>query len=508
MTQLLKLFLIFSIALPSAAFGMDLSNDPRFQKIAAANNHGEERDNSGESSLNTSIVVSPRHNDAENLYLANMVAQSIAATNATAANGGIQSAADRFTAHAERITPKAPRLNIKDRGVTKYLQADSNNAVEDNEWGDIDKFNTSFPISTETSSGLPTAQLANSPVGINAIGDPAIEDLAPEAPPFPDNIHIDINNPAQNDPVESPRPPAEPIAPELGHQIPEEYADAPAPAAPAKRPLPFAPITHPTNNSNNVKTVDEEPIIEEIAEPIDEPAEDQESIRAKLTPQQREETDFTTVKEQITGGVREEINRTLQENQRRHAQRNVRFAPQDRVKPFDPRNPAEQVNDKDSIIKPAKAAARTASHTHDQPAKQTLGATPKSTSGLNITNLLISAGIFGMLSWLENYVAKRDSKLLEIVSGAQQAAGANIAQQLLCKKPANTFAFTATFALLHAGEVGLKKLTASVLGKTKAGKRINAAYNKLPKNKRKMIDGIGMLTTWTLKTLLANAITN
>jgi len=488
MTHLLKLFLILGIILPSVAFGMEnhtegLANDPKFQKIIAANNHDGIGDGSGAPSLQVSVSVPC--NETESSYAANAL-------------GKLDDAiTDRFASHAERSTPKAPKANIKDKGIG------CTDAVEEDDWSDdIDEFDSPTATPTET----PNSQQ----VDIATVWNAKLEDPAPEAPPFPDSINDNNNNPAQSNPVESPRPlPNEPESSDSGHQIPEEYADAPAPAAPARRPLPPAPNTQPANNSNHAKYIDEEPTIEEIPEPIDEPAEDQESIRARLTPQQREETDFTLEREQVTGGVREERNRTIPQ-----AQRNVRFAEQDRVKPFNPRNPANQVNELDSIIAPAKPGANTAPGSKAQPTNPNLDSTPKSATGFNAINLLISAGIFGIFSWLENNMAKEGSNSFkaalakEFVTGAQQAAGANIVQQLVCKKPANSFAFTATFAILHGCEVGLKKLTISALRKTKAGKKINDAYNKLPKNKRKILDGVGMLTAWTLKTLLANAIAN
>lgn len=481
MKQILKLFLILGIALPSAVFGMEnIANNPLFQKIAAANNRDQDGDGSGESSLNTSIIASPRHEDAKNLDRANAAAQFAAHSNATAANNALVDIANTFLNKAAR-NAKTPQADIHNAQGTPP-------AVEDDEWGDL----ANFDAPTDT----PAAQ----PVDLEAVWNSTHEKPAPEAPPFPDNISNDNNNPTQNEPIESPRPlPEKPTAPELGHQIPEEYVAAPAPTYRAKRPLPPAPKNPSINNSNHAKYIDEEPIIEIIPDENDYPKKNDDA-----------EPLFLDDAMPDSRGVLEEINRTIPAKKHR----NVRFAPQDREKHYNPDNPADQVNQQDSIIKPAKPAADANPGSKAQPAKPNLDTTSISATAPSSINLLVSAGIFGVLSWLENNMAKKDPNSFkatlakEFASGAQQAAGANIAQQLFCKKPANTFAFTATFAILHACEVGLKKLTTSVLGKTIAGKRISTAYSKLPKNKRKMIDGIGMLTAWTIKTLLAKAITN
>lgn len=472
MKQVFRLFFIVGMALPSIAFGMNLANDQKFTRRRAAIALEED----GVDSENTSPTDSPRNQDAENLNQANVTAQAEALNNASLANNGIMSVADRFAAKVERSTEKISRINLQEKNVAQNTSKNDNDAVEEDEWADVNTH-------------------------------------SPTPPPFPNHINQNNMHLGLTDQIESPIP-EKPESPDATFQIPKEYKNRPALIAPATRAVPLPP-TIPTIKNREI----EEPTIEEIPEPTDEDfIAKQEEIRSKLSPQQREETDFTQVREVETRGVVEERNRTLPQNPQKPAQRNVRFADQARVKPFNPRNPADRVHDNDSIVQRAKHGTQSTPLTGQKdrlgipmPAVKTNENRP-SLKASNTGNLFIFAGLFGLFSWIDYKLAQDNSKSFKVmiakdfVSGIQQAAAANIAQQLLCKKTANTLAFTATFALLHAGEVGLKKLTASVLSKTKTGKKLQASYNKLSKKKRNIIDGFGTLASWTIKTILAHAI--
>ncbi len=134
------------------------------------------------------------------------------------------------------------------------------------------------------------------------------------------------------------------------------------------------------------------------------------------------------------------------------------------------------------------------------------------TSTLNWHNLIASAGLFGLLTWIQEYPlaqkpnTRKFAVLREILTGAQQALMGNIAQQLILGKNANTATFIATFAGLHAAQCGIKKAVEQISAHTKLGKRIATRYKKLPLKKQNTLDRVGQAMAWVLKSVLAKSI--
>lgn len=464
MKFVIKLVLIAGIALPSAAFGMNLPADitnrrgafitpppsPRSPREDKKTNSKDT--SSAESSLDSTTVdaILAAMNQQAHATEADSKAQAI--DQANDASKAIEQNATKFISRAQIGTPKTPSSNRLDR--SKGIKHSNSNAtfndVHDDEWDD----------------------------GISTPSVDAAQDK-PAIPPFnlPNEDDIDVYAPANNN---APRdedealPPIPAAVPDLDLQkidaILARYENEPAKK---RRPLPPAPVGVNSGLPARLATPDT-PIIEEVPEPIDET---RPVLRHEdLSPEDQEATDLTQIREPQSRGVREERkpgspNRPTRSNRPHSSQR--------------PLPPAPKASAKLEAINPKTYSA---------------------------PSLLISATLLGLLTGLEYYLeskkpqSKTQAIAQEFAFGAQQTAAANIAQQLLPGKQANSLAFTTAFALLHACEVGLKHVAAKVLAKTSRGKKIAAAYKKMPTQRRKIIDGAGTAGSWLLKTLMARSI--
>lgn len=247
--------------------------------------------------------------------------------------------------------------------------------------------------------------------------------------------------------------------------------------------------------------MDDEPTITEMADPDDRPA-----VHADA--EIPEENDLTQDHTLDGRGAHAEINF---QNVDEKSQNDQNQQPEHQHRPDSEKEP-QSLNTSDVAKATTDRSGRTdCSHPIQEPAP-IRAAHP---ADFNMPNILISSALFGAFSWINNHAfessAKSDSfhgmLAQEFVSGAQQSAAANIAQQLIANNPSNSAAFCATFMLLHAGEVMLKKITSRILGKTNVGKKIAERYQKLSERKRAILGGTCAAASWSVKALLARIIT-
>lgn len=279
-------------------------------------------------------------------------------------------------------------------------------------------------------------------------------------------------------------------------------------------PLPSLPSDADDAPAVPERDADEQPTIEEMADPDRPPvpahSDDEES---------QDEFDLRRKQRPPSSGVRVEISPNA--------------APQKHAHPRTPRTPFKtRVTARPPVTRRPLPAApkpgnlrnpqtRTQTQTNPEPAPTTkrpvvncpeLRRPEETEFQLPVMNLMISAVALGVLSFIsDDLLPKNETRTTmiacEFVHGAQQAAAANIAQQMLPGKAANSAAFTAVFSILHACEIGFRKGIDSFMNNTKAGKRVAMKFKKMSDQKRAIISNAGMATSWVVKTLLARAIT-
>lgn len=505
MKQIFKLFLIVVMTLPTISLGMDLDLLSGISALRSAH-HDED---SVPSSLATT-VFSPRDPEADDYDYAKeldqheLEAKVQAVSQAQNANNGLSNVADGFLAKAGNSTPKLPT----DRRTMRHTQ-NVDFPDNDDEWSDSDS-----------------------------------SEPAPATPPFPDHLNNNNNLVIENHTNAQPVPPIQepvedentdnenrPLPPEPNDDLQDKidalskkFENEPALAIPGSSDADTisndnnvnehnnAPINNINNSNNddsessadeqdvqpinNPHTDDEQPIIEEINEVDPEVvAREREEARARLTIEQQQETDFTQRVELPSQGVREQarvVERPMQNPQQR-------VAPQAGTRQRVPEQLPALSNQRD-----------TAKNTQTSPALPHSPRAQIEASTFNVQNILISAGLLGIFSWIKNKLqtptkSKNRKQIVaeECITFAQQAVAANCMQQLLARKPANTLAFTTTLAFLHACELGVKKLAATLLNNTKVGKKIAHRYTNVSEKKRAIFVDAGSLTSWIIKTVVA-----
>lgn len=444
MNYVTKFLLALGLILPSFAFSMDFSKITERRKLYSPDSEDEnDNDSENDSSLNNSII-SKKDNEASALDQKEQQNKAVATENAGTASSALAKQIDAISRKASEGKFTPKTVHYSGYDQTRVTHSNSDIKLDDVK-------NEEWGDGTESNPEVPPFdEYASENKNID------LELVAPANT----NVHMNNNNEEEIPPIVPPR--------DIEDEQPtiEEMPDPDAP------PLPdYSDDEDDQPNSH----LPQQPGVKEERNTTQRPL-------PRFIPSTRQPNSQQSERPSLRQ------NRDLRNNN------SVR----DRVTQFENNGIAQRRPNVPSYL-PARTPVET--ETLQGPA-----------SDWNITPLLISAGLFGVLTYAHQTLAShqkmgKNKIAREFVHGAQQAAAANVAQQMLPGKPANSAAFTALFSVLHACEFGLKKAAESVFAKTKIGKNIAMKFRKMPKRKQSTLKNSCMAASWLFKTLIARALT-